>query len=135
MTEPMTPEGRARLMADVDRIRDLVEGQSLGALTVPDGRDMEALARVVRDVPDLAAELDTAREAAERDRDSHEEFAGELLGLLPPGTVDGGGTAYEQIPRGIRAMRADLDVLTVEVAALRAAHGRTPGETVEVPRG
>lgn len=128
MTEPMTPEGRARLMADVDRIRDLVEGQSLGALTVPDGRDMEALARVVRDVPDLAAELDTAREAAERDRDSHEEFAGELLGLLPPGTVDGGGTAYEQIPRGIRAMRADLDVLTVEVAALRAAHGRTPGK-------
>ena len=56
MADLMTPERRARLLADAARLRDLTDTQRTGSLTIPDRRDMEALARLVKDIPDLAAE-------------------------------------------------------------------------------
>lgn len=127
MTEPMTPEGRARLMADVDRIRDLVEGQSLGALTVPDGRDMEALARVVRDVPDLAAEADASNRARDHVRKKNLDVDRILTEAIkehvPPQKRPTLMEAATEAARLIRRQAAEVKRLRSELDRLEARRG------------
>jgi hypothetical protein len=71
----------------------------------------------VSDLRTMLAEAKQWHDTYQQAAGAFDEFLGDLLELLP-GAEDTGSDAYDQIPRGIKALHAELESATASVVAL-----------------